>query len=99
MDLQFNSDKIEIYKDDKLLNLRGKWNALEVAELNFLLSKTEVDKNGRTVCDVARDEITVLEETNAHLRSYYDSNGVAKRWLAVNQFTIDRLKEDIISAD
>lgn len=90
-----STDKITVYKDEELLDLESKMRHLTVEETGFLLSQNITNENGRTMDDVAKDKIKVLNETNIHLENKYKDNRVAKIWLAVNQFTIDRLREDI----
>ncbi|MDD4902824.1 MAG: hypothetical protein PHE24_06885 [Patescibacteria group bacterium] len=88
-------DQIEIYKDQILLDLVARMNMLDEEELDFLLLNKEVNENGRVMNDVNIDKISTLEQINRHLRNKYAGNKVSLRWLAINEFTIARIKEDI----
>jgi len=93
------TDKIEAYKDEKLLELTQRMAMLSQEEVEFFLSNVEVTSKGRTREDVARDMIAVYEETNSHLKNHYPDNTVATSWIGTNQFSADLLKERISYSD
>ncbi len=94
-----NNDKIEIYKDQKLLNLTQKFTELRSEEVEFFLFNVEITRNGRTREDIARDMISVYETTNEYLRTHYPDNSVAVTWIVTNQFSANLLKERLQDND
>ncbi|NBD74035.1 hypothetical protein GVX82_03265 [Patescibacteria group bacterium] len=94
-----SADKIEVYKDEKLLELTQRMAMLRQEEVEFFLSNLEITSKGRTREDVARGMITVYEETNAHLKNHYPDNTVAISWIGTNQFSANLLKERISDPD
>jgi hypothetical protein len=94
-----NTDKIEVYKDKKLLELTQRMAMLSQEEVELLLSNVEVTSKGRTREDVAREMIIAYEETNTHLKSHYPDNTVAASWIGTNQFSANLLKERISDSD
>lgn len=94
-----STDEIEVYKDEKLLDLTQRMATLSQEEVEFFLSNIEVTSKGRTREDVARDMIVIYEETNEHLKNLYPDNTVAFSWIGTNQFSANLLKERISDPD
>ena len=87
------TDKIEINKDKKLSDLECKVVMLQSEEIPFILSDITKNEKGRTMRDVATDEVRTVQEMNLHLRNNYKNNIVAKRWIACNEFLVTLLRE------
>ena len=92
-------DKIEIYKDEKLLDLTKRMVMLDKEEAEFFFSNIEKTSKGRTKEDIARDMILVYEETNNYLKDNYPDNSVAIIWIGTNQFSADILKDKLSEID
>lgn len=83
-----NLNEIPVYKDPVLLELSS----------NHLRLETEVIPgfSDRKKSDVRKEQILNLQAINAHLRNNYPNNSVAESYEAVNNFLIDRFKEEAI---
>lgn len=88
-----DNDRIEVYKDETLLNLTQKMGNLSEEEVEIFLSDLKVTGKGRTREDIAKDMIVVYEETNKYLKNKYPDNAVANCWIGVNDFSAKLLKE------
>jgi hypothetical protein len=94
-----SADKIEIYKDEKLLELTHRMVMLNKEEAEILFSDVKVTNKGRLPENIARDMITVYEETNEYLKIHYPENIVATSWIDTNQFSANLLKEHVSDSD
>lgn len=93
------TDKIEIYKDKRLLELTQKMAVLSQEEVEFFFSDIKTTKKGRTRGGVARDMVLIYEATNEYLKNHYPDNTVATSWVGTNQFSADFLKERLSISD
>lgn len=90
-------DRIDIYKDQPLLKLVERSAILnsDIEKINFQLSEKEVGETSQTLEDLYRKEIAVYEQINTHVYSNYKNSTLTTQWIAINQFRIDRLKENL----
>lgn len=94
-----SEDKIEIYRDEKLLELAARMNQLLAEELEMWTSSAGITSNGKRVEEWAKDMVAAYEETNEYLRNHYPNNTVADSWIGTNQFSAKLVQEQFLDPD